>query len=176
MANLAEAILAPVRMQLNITQKDLLDRALRFFCFPDEDPQIAIDAMDKLVPKAFAVNKKPSRIFRSLCEGLGAASTEAGSKFQRLYAQFADEISSRKIDFKFYVSLNPAYFITMSNPKNDKRGDTLTSCHSFNSTSYQYNNGCSRYALQPGDVIEWVYTCDLGRDIGGGDSAGQMGR
>ena len=31
-ANLAEAILAPVRMQLNITQKDLLDRALRFFC------------------------------------------------------------------------------------------------------------------------------------------------
>ncbi|MBP3819974.1 MAG: hypothetical protein J6H31_16935 [Butyrivibrio sp.] len=155
-ANLAEAILAPVRMQLNITQKDLLDRALRFFCFPDEDPQIAIDAMDKLVPKAFAVNKKPSRIFRSLCEGLGAASTEAGSKFQRLYAQFADEISSRKIDFKFYVSLNPAHFITMSNPKNDKRGDTLTSCHSFNSTSYQYNNGCSGYARDPYSFIAFV--------------------
>lgn len=28
------------------------------------------------------------------------------------------------------------------------------------------NYGCSRYLLQEGDVIEWVYTCDLGRDVG----------
>lgn len=29
------------------------------------------------------------------------------------------------------------------------------------------NYGCSRYQLEDGDEIEWVYTCDLGRDIGG---------
>lgn len=29
------------------------------------------------------------------------------------------------------------------------------------------NYGCSRYVLQDGDGIEWVYTCDLGRDVGG---------
>jgi len=29
------------------------------------------------------------------------------------------------------------------------------------------NYGCSRYQLQNGDVIEWVYTCDLGKDVGG---------
>ena len=29
------------------------------------------------------------------------------------------------------------------------------------------NYGCSRYALQEGDVISWVYTCDLGYDVGG---------
>ena len=29
------------------------------------------------------------------------------------------------------------------------------------------NYGCSRYQLKAGDVIEWVYTCDLGRDVGG---------
>ena len=29
------------------------------------------------------------------------------------------------------------------------------------------NYGCSRYQLKDGDVVEWVYTCDLGRDIGG---------
>jgi len=29
------------------------------------------------------------------------------------------------------------------------------------------NYGCSRYLLSDGDVIEWIYTCDLGRDIGG---------
>lgn len=30
--------------------------------------------------------------------------------------------------------------------------------------------GCSLYLLQPGDGIEWVYTCDLGADVGGGVS------
>ena len=30
------------------------------------------------------------------------------------------------------------------------------------------NYGCSRYQLQDGDVVEWVYTCDLGEDVGRG--------
>ena len=34
------------------------------------------------------------------------------------------------------------------------------------------NYGCSRYLLQDGDVIEWVYTCDLGNDVGGGYATG----
>jgi len=29
------------------------------------------------------------------------------------------------------------------------------------------NYGCSRYQLKPGDKVEWVYTCDLGIDVGG---------
>ena len=28
------------------------------------------------------------------------------------------------------------------------------------------NYGCSRYALQNGDIVCWVYTCDLGADVG----------
>lgn len=28
------------------------------------------------------------------------------------------------------------------------------------------NYGCSRYSLKDGDVVEWVYTCDLGKDVG----------
>lgn len=35
------------------------------------------------------------------------------------------------------------------------------------------NYGCSKYELHDGQVIEWVYTCDLGKDVGcewmGGD-------
>ena len=27
------------------------------------------------------------------------------------------------------------------------------------------NYGCSRYALKEGDVIEWVFTCNLGKDV-----------
>ena len=34
------------------------------------------------------------------------------------------------------------------------------------------NYGCSRYALQNGDVVKWVYTCDLGYDIGGDMAVG----
>ena len=30
------------------------------------------------------------------------------------------------------------------------------------------NYGCSRYVLKDDDVIEWVYTCDLGQDVGCG--------
>ena len=29
------------------------------------------------------------------------------------------------------------------------------------------NYGCSRYAMKDGDVLEWMYTCSLGVDIGG---------
>ena len=29
------------------------------------------------------------------------------------------------------------------------------------------SRGSSNVKLKPGDVIEWVYTCDLGADVGG---------
>lgn len=34
------------------------------------------------------------------------------------------------------------------------------------------NYGCSRYALADVDVICWVYTCDLGDDVGGSNAIG----
>ena len=34
------------------------------------------------------------------------------------------------------------------------------------------NYGCSRYQVEDGDVICWVYTCDLGYDVGGGYAMG----
>ncbi|MBQ7820954.1 MAG: DUF4430 domain-containing protein [Clostridia bacterium] len=34
------------------------------------------------------------------------------------------------------------------------------------------NYGCSRYGLRQGDRVEWLYTCELGNDIGGGYSEG----
>ena len=33
------------------------------------------------------------------------------------------------------------------------------------------NYGCSRYQLREGDKVEWLYTCDLGTDVGGNYSA-----
>lgn len=34
------------------------------------------------------------------------------------------------------------------------------------------NYGSSRYMLKDGDVVDWVYTCDLGRDVGGYGATG----
>lgn len=123
-----------------------MEQALSFFTEPGENHPEAIDRLNELAPGAYAPGKKKSRIFLSLCKSLGVSDETAGSEFQRLYARFADELSAKKINFKLFVSLNPAHFITMSNPKGDNRGSTLTSCHSFNSTGDQYNNGCTGYA------------------------------
>jgi len=34
------------------------------------------------------------------------------------------------------------------------------------------SHGSSQHMLKNGDVVEWLYTCDLGRDIGGGNIVG----
>ena len=146
---LAEEILSPARLMTDSETNQKIALAIRYFMKPrygKEERQEAIAAIKELAPNAYAPNKKPSRIFKALCDALKVSDDTAGSDFQRLYAQFADEISSRKIPFKLFVSLNPAHFLTMSNPKEDKRGDMLTSCHSLNSTHYEYNCGCTGYA------------------------------
>ncbi len=119
-----------------------------FFAYPESESarNDGLAVLQVFAPKAYKAGRKPSRVFKQLCQALGVADETAGSQFQRLYAQFADELTTRKIGFKLFVSLNPAHFITMSNPKRDERGNTLTSCHSFNSTEYSYNNGCTGYA------------------------------
>lgn len=145
---LAMQILEKPFKSLDYSYNDIL-KAVCFFSNPDaseRDRESYIEAIKKLAPKAYTPTKKLSRVFKSLCVALGVADETAGSEFQRLYAQFADELSSKQIGFKLFVSINPAHFITMSNPKRDSRGATLTSCHSFNSTEYDYNNGCTGYA------------------------------
>ena len=48
-------------------------------------------------------------------------------------------------------------------------------CGSLSGWMYKVNDwfpnyGCSRYQLKPGDVVEWCYTCDLGKDVGGNNA------
>lgn len=76
-----------------------------------------LDALKEIAPKAYHAGKKPSKIFKDFCKALGLVDNTAGSQFQKLYAKIADELSAKKINFKLYVSINPAHFLTMSNPK-----------------------------------------------------------
>lgn len=50
-------------------------------------------------------------------------------------------------------------------------------CGELSGWSYKVNGtfpsvGCSLYKLKDGDTVEWVYTCDLGRDVGGSNDLG----
>lgn len=142
-------VITEARMSNNSKRFTVLYPALGFFTETnpsDEDKEMYIRALNELAPKAYAPGKKKSRVLRALCDALGVTDNTAGSNFQKYFALAADEMNSRKIDYKLFVSINPAHFLTMSNPKGDKRGNTLTSCHSLNSTDYEYNNGCSGYA------------------------------
>ena len=154
--SLADTILHPARLRADEEKLGKIRRAVSFFSQPEDDPTAAIQAIEALAPGAYAQGKKPSRVFKALCDALHVSDDRAGSEYQKLYAQFADELSAKKIDFKLYVSLNPAHFLTMSNPKHDRRGDTLTSCHSLNSTEYEYNNGCSGYARDEVTFIAFI--------------------
>lgn len=51
------------------------------------------------------------------------------------------------------------------------------SCGSLSGWMYKVNgkfpsSGCSAYKPKDGDYIEWVYTCNIGHDIGGGFAGG----
>ena len=60
------------------------------------------------------------------------------------------------------------------------------SCGPLSGWMYRVNGkfpgyGCSKYELEDGDAVEWLYTCDLGKDVGclwtdGGDGASVINR
>ena len=145
---LVREILRPAREHLDLQSRVTLNGAALWFpnMVKGRDNAYCRECIEALAPGAYAPGKKPSRVLKALCVALGVADETAGSEFQKKFARVADEMNGKKIDFKLFVSLNPAHFLTMSNPKYDVRGRILTSCHSFNSTEYEYNNGCSGYA------------------------------
>ena len=59
---------------------------------------------------------------------------------------------------------NSAYIEGIGNLYERDVGDLSGWMYSVN--GWFPNYGCARYALKDGDVIEWVYTCDLGADVG----------
>ena len=75
-------------------------------------------------------------------------------KQQKIHMEFADN-----------PVYNSAYIEGINNLYERDVGDLSGWMYSVN--GWYPNYGCSRYALKDGDVVEWRYTCDLGRDIGG---------
>ena len=74
------------------------------------------------------------------------------------------------MEFEYTPAYHTAYIEGINNLYEFDVGELSGWMYSVNGWFPIY--GCSRYRLQDGDVVEWKYTCDLGNDIGGGESVG----
>lgn len=68
------------------------------------------------------------------------------------------------MEFEFTPMYNSAYIEGINNLYEFDVGELSGWMYKVN--EWFPNYGCSRYQVKEGDVIEWVYTCDLGRDVG----------
>lgn len=141
-------------------RRDSVRALYSYIIDPNAPTQDIIDALSRIDPKAYKPGRKKSRVFRDCCKALGIADESAGSDFSRNFAKLSDLLNVSPRKFNLYVSVNPAHFLTMSNPKGDERGSTLTSCHSLNGTEYPYNNGCSGYARDGVTMIAFTVADD----------------
>ncbi|MEG1441849.1 MAG: DUF4430 domain-containing protein [Oscillospiraceae bacterium] len=84
------------------------------------------------------------------------------------------EMKKNKIHFEFTNTpiYNSAYIEGINNIYEFDCGELSGWMYRVN--DWFPNYGCSRYQIEDGDNIELLYTCDLGRDIGGEYSAGQQ--
>lgn len=78
------------------------------------------------------------------------------------------ETKKRRIHMEFSMSpiFNSAYIEGIHNLYEFDCGEGSGWMYKVN--NWFPNYGASRYQLKDGDVIEWIYTCALGKDIGGG--------
>ena len=101
----------------NLKERDMADRtslgqkpdnqlwydykmACRLFRTPhlsDDEKFESIMAIEKIAPGAYEYGKKPSRIYRSICDAIGVSDETRGSRFQRLFARVADELCVRNM-------------------------------------------------------------------------------
>ena len=157
--NVVNDILFPAMVRSDYDNMVNIQRLREYVLRTEIDDDI-IDALKKIDAKAYKTGKKKTRVFRDCCKALGIADESAGSDFSKNFAKLSDMLNASPKKFTLYVSINPAHFLTMSNPKCDKRGSTLTSCHSLNSTEYSYNNGCTGYARDDVTMIAFTVADD----------------
>ena len=82
------------------------------------------------------------------------------------------EMKRAKIHMEFMNNpiYNSAYILGINNLYEFDVGELSGWVYKVN--DWFPNYGCSRYELKDGDVIEWLYTCNLGVDIGGYNAIG----
>ena len=93
---------------------------------------------------------KMSRAFNKVCAHYGI---DKAKDYNRLFAQYADLVTSSVRNLYFVISLNPLDYLTMSN------GNSWTSCHRIkgaNGYGAMCASGCMSYMLDDVSIITYV--------------------
>lgn len=128
-------------------------------CFLSVNCSTILDHQDSLEPaKAGLI---PS-------DGVILATQEASfNPGESVFTVLSREMKRHHIHFEFEVNpvYNSAYIEGIANIYEFDCGELSGWTYRVNGSYPGY--GCSQYLLEEGDIVEIVYTCDLGRDIGG---------
>ncbi|GLX68069.1 DUF4430 domain-containing protein [Paenibacillus glycanilyticus] len=117
-----------------------------------------LDNLDKLDPEKLELVPKDGIIF--------AKQKVAFYEGESVFNVLQREMKKHKIHMEFENTpmYNSAYIEGINNLYEFDCGELSGWMYKVN--GWFPNYGSSRYKLKQGDVIEWVYTCDLGRDVG----------
>ena len=126
----------------NIISPDTAEEALEAMYFFLPLATGGEDSLKKISPH-YKGDRKKSRTLKQMFQDLGLDKLPS---FEVAYATMSDVLNARPKKVNLIVSVNPAHFLTMSNPKGDTRGNMLVSCCSLNNAEFSYNNGCTGYA------------------------------
>lgn len=105
-------------------------------------------AKDLKKPVTLASGMKTSRAFNKVCNAYGIDQLPA---YNKLFAQYADMVTSQTRHIKFFISVNPLDYLTMS------FGNSWTSCHNIKSHG-GWCGGCVSYMLDTSSIITFVHT------------------
>ncbi len=110
--------------------------------------QCIVDEAAKLpTPVTLAKDMKTSRAFNRICNTYGI---DVLPNYNKVFAKYADMVSGLKRKLKFFISVNPLDYLTMS------YGVNWTSCHSLKSGGYR--GGTMSYMLDSTSFITYVHS------------------
>lgn len=156
-------ILMPLAEEYDAEKFYQILRASKVFSRPNEhcDYRFYVDALNRVAPKAYKEDRKITRIFSAFCAALGLpdkiSDENKKHEFNHNVAIIAGELTPPKENFKLYASINPAHFLTMSNP----HSKAMHSCHSLDCPgTIGAKNGCTGYARDKYSFIVFTVADD----------------
>lgn len=119
--------------------------------------ELAIHLKTRKIKGSYTEGMKTSRAFNRMC---AQYKIDTLPKYNRLFARYSDMVSGLKRKMKFFISLNPLDYLTMS------FGNSWASCHTIdkrnernmpNDYSGAYCGGTMSYMLDGSSIITYVH-------------------
>lgn len=134
------------------------------YCSPVMNEHMTANLANCNIAGSYSVGMKTSRAFNRMCT-LYKVNTLPG--YERLFAKYSDMVAAGKRKMKFFISLNPLDYLTMS------FGNSWASCHTIDKTNVRntpnsyhgmYCGGTVSYMLDATSIITYVHN-DIPDDV-----------